>query len=100
MNGTLEPLIIPPRSSNLNVMDFAIWDEIERRMSLQEKRFPAGKVESREEFKERLGHVARNLPTKLVDDSIGALAERCKKLHAAKGGLFEEGGRKKRRRPL
>ena len=53
MNGTLEPLIIPPRSSNLNVMDFAIWDEIERRMSLQEKRFPAGKVESREEFKQR-----------------------------------------------
>ena len=69
-------------------------------MRLQEKGSPAGKVESREEFKQRLGRVARNLPTKFIDDSIGDLAERCKKLYAAKGGLFEEGGRKKRMRPF
>ena len=69
-------------------------------MRLQERKSPAGKVESREEFKQRLGRVARNLPTKFIDDSIGDVAQRCKKLYAAKGGLFEEGGRKKRRRPL
>ena len=41
-----------------------------------------------------------NTRAKFIHDSIGDLAERCKKLYAAKGGLFEEGGRKKRRRPL
>ena len=96
----MEPLIIPPRFPDLNVMDYAIWDEIERRMRLQEKKFPVGEVESREEFKQRLGRVARNLPAKFIDASIGDLAERCKKLYAAKGSLFEEGGRKKCRRPL
>ena len=100
MHGTLEPLTIPPLSPDFNVMDLAIWNEIERRMCLQEKKFPAGKVESREEFKQRSGRVARNLPTKFIDDSIGDLAGRCQKLYAAKGRLFEEGDRKKRRRPL
>ena len=100
MNATLEPHIIPPRSPDFYVMDFAMWDEIERRLRLQEKKFLAGKVESREEFKQRSGRVARNLPTKFIDDSIGDLAERCQKFYAAKGGLFEERGRKKRRRPL
>ena len=73
---------------------------VERRMRLQEKGSPAGKVESREEFTQRLGRVARNLPTKFIEDSIGDLAERSKKLYAAKKGLFQGGGRKKRRRPL
>ena len=81
-------------------MDYAIWDEIERRMRLQEKKLPPSKVESRAEFILRLGRVARNLPTKFIEDSIGDLAERCQRLYDAKGGLFEEGGRKKRRRPL
>ena len=99
-DGKMEPLIIPPRSPDLNVMDYAIWDEIERRMRLQEKKFPPSKVESRAEFILRLGRVARNLPTKFIEDSIGDLAERCQRLYDAKGGLFEEGGRKKRRRPL
>ena len=69
-------------------------------MRLQEKKPPAGKVEPREEFKQRLGRVARNLQTKFIDDSIGDVAQRCKKLYAAKGGLFEEGGHKKRMRPF
>ena len=69
-------------------------------MHLQENTSSAGKVESREEFKQRLGRVARDLPTKFIDDSIGDLAERCKKVHAAKGDLFEEGGRKKRMHPF
>ena len=51
-------------------------------------------------FTQRLGRVARNLPAKFIDDAIGDLAERCKRLYAATGGLSEEGGRKKRRRPL
>ena len=71
-----------------------------RRMRLQEKKSPAGKVEFRAKFKQRLDRVARNLPTKFIDDSIGDVAQRCKKLYAAKGGLFEEGGHKKRMRPF
>ena len=96
----MEPLIIPTRSPDLNVLDYAIWSEVERRMRLQERPFPEGKVESRMEFKERMARVARNLPTSFINKSIGNLAVRCQKLYKAKGGLFEEGGKKNRRRPL
>ena len=67
-------------------------------MRLQEKKSPAGKAEFRAKFKQRLDRVARNLPTKFIDDCIGDVAQRCKKLYAAQGGLFEEGGHKKRMR--
>ena len=49
-------------------------------MGVQGKKLSAGKLESREDVKQRLGRVARNLTTKFIHDYIGDLAERRKKL--------------------
>lgn len=94
----LEVLHIPKHSPDLNVMDFVIWSEIERRMRLQERKWPVSRRETRDQFGRRLGRTARSLTASYIDKSVGDLKRRCDLLHAAKGGLFEEGGR--RRRPL
>ena len=94
----LEVFHIPKHSPDLNVMDFAIWSEIERRMRLQERKWPVSRRETRDQFGRRLGRTARSLTASYIDKSVGDLKRRCDLLHAAKGGLFEEGGR--RRRPL
>lgn len=94
----LELLALPKRSPDLNVMDYAVWTAVERRMRTQEKKWPANKKETRADFVCRLDRVARSLPKEFIDKSIGDLQRRCERLYAARGGLFEEGGR--RRRPL
>ena len=94
----LEVLRLPKRSPDLNVLDFSVWAEVESRMRKQERRWPAAKRETRIEFTRRLDGVARGLPRKFTDDSISDMPRRCERRFDAKGGLFEEGGR--RRRPL
>ena len=94
----LEILALPKRSPELNVMDYAVWTAVERRMRAQEKKWPAGKQETRAEFVRRLDRVAWSLPKEFIDKSIGDLQRRCERLYEARGGLFEEGGRS--RRPL
>ena len=56
------------------------------------------KRETREEFGKRLDRIVSNIPTEDIDNWIGDLHKRCQQLFEAKGGLFEEGGRSKRRR--
>ena len=46
----------------------------------------------------RLDRVDASLPKKFVDDAIGDVKGRCQRLYETEGGLFKEGGRK--RRPL
>ena len=53
---------------------------------------------SDQEFERRLDRTAKKLPSAFIDKSIGDMRRRCRLLFEAKGGLFEEGGRK--RRPL
>ena len=94
----LIPLRIPKQSPDLNVLDYAIWSEVERMMRNQERLFCAGKTETREEFKVRLARTARNLSSSFISKSIRDMAVRCKRLFQAKGGLFEEGGKKKKKK--
>ena len=82
---------LPKRSPALNVCDFALWTEVNRRMRKQEKRWPYHKKESRAEHMARLRRTARNLPEKFINDSIGDLRRRCGRLLVARGGHFEEG---------
>ena len=89
----IEVFAIPKRSPDLNVMDYAIWKAVSRRMRKQERRFPANKVESKAAFVERLKRTAKALPATLVRRSIVDMRRRCQRLHAAKGGHIEEGGR-------
>ena len=81
---------MPKRSPDLNVLDFAVWGEVERRLRAQE-RWPEGKKETRAEFERRLDRFAEALPSSFIDKSIGDLKRRCERLYIAKGGLFEEG---------
>ena len=53
---------IPKRSPDLNVLDYAIWSEVERRMRLEELKMKKGKREPREQFEARLDRVALSLP--------------------------------------
>ena len=82
---------LPKRSPALNVCDFALWTEVNRRMRRQEKRWPYHKKESRAQHMARLRRTARNLPEKFINDSIGDLRRRCGRLLVARGGHFEEG---------
>ena len=89
----LEVLCLPKRSPDLNVLDFAVWGEVEHRLRAQERRWPEGKKETRAEFERRLDRLAKALPSSFIDKSIGDLKRRCERLYLAKGGLFEEGGK-------
>ena len=82
---------IPRRSPDLNVCDYALWAEISKRMRRQEKSWPAGKKEKREEYLARLRKTALRLPSSFVTSSIGDMARRCQRMRQAKGGHFEEG---------
>ena len=85
-------LEIPKRSPQLNVCDYALWTEVEKRMRRQEKSFRPSFRESRVAFKRRLRRTAMRLPAHFINDSIADMKERCARLLAAKGGQFEEGG--------
>lgn len=84
---------IPKRSPCLNVLDYHIWAEVNKRMRAQEQKFPAAKRESRTAFLNRLRRTALGLPTEQVASSVGDMKRRCTRLLAAKGGHIEEGGR-------
>lgn len=84
---------IPKRSPDLNVLDYAVWKQVGRIMRKQERSFPKGKRETREEFVARLRRVAVRLPRGFVEKAVGDMARRCERLYMAKGGHFEEGGR-------
>ena len=92
----LTVLHIPKRSPELNVLDYAIWSEVERRMRKQEMAWPVSKKETREQYGKRLDKTACRLPSSFIDRSIGNLARRCRLLFEVKGALFEEGKRSRR----
>ena len=91
----LDVFCLPKRSPDLNVMDYSVWAEVERRLRVQEKRWPEDKCEKRVEFERRLDRVAKALPIRFIDKPIMSMKRRCQRLYAAEGGLFEEGGKGK-----
>ena len=93
VDARIKVFVIPARSPDLNVCDYALWSQVSRVMRRQEKSFPPSKRESPDEFLQRLHRAAKGLSKAFVDKSIGDMARRCKRLYAARGGLFEEGGR-------
>ena len=87
---------IPCRSPDLNVMDFYVWSEVERRLRMEERTWHVDHQESRDEVIQRLQRTIRTLPKASIDWAIVNLALRARALQKAKGGLFEEGGRRGR----
>ena len=95
--GKMVVLQIPKRSPDLNVLDYVVWAKVEKLLRKQEQKM-ANKTESREQFEKRLDKTALSFSEEDIDNWVGSLHQRCQQLFAAKGGLFEEGGRSKRRR--
>jgi len=78
--GALE---IPKRSPCLNVCDYFLWSEVNRRMREQEKKFSSAKRETRKGFLPRLRRAALNLPPDVVSSSVNDMRRRCARLLAA-----------------
>ena len=83
---------IPKRSPDLNVCDYALWKEVNRRMRSQEQKCPVSKREAREEFLARLRRTALRLPATFVRKAIGDMKPRCERLQEANGWHIREGG--------
>ena len=88
----IEALSLPPRSPDLNPLDFSVWAEINRRMRRQEASWPKSKRESRDEFLARLRRTAMRLPRSYINAVMANMAKRVALLRLAKGGHFPEGG--------
>ena len=81
---------LPKRSPDLNVLDYSLWNEVNKRMRLQERAFRKTKKETTAEFKARLRKTALGVPTAVVEKAVGSMARRCKAIFDAKGDLFNE----------
>ena len=81
---------LPPRSPDLNVLDYSLWAFINRAMRKQERKFPANKKETEAEFKARLRKTALGLPSSLVTKCLGDMRRRCREILSATppGGHF------------
>ena len=83
---------IPKLSPYLNVCDYFLWSEVNRRMRGQEKKFPNGRRETRAGYLSRLRRTALSLPSDVVSAAVGNMKRRCERLLAADGGNIGEGG--------
>ena len=95
IDSGIQVFAIPKRSPDLNVCDYALWKQVIRQMRAQEAKWSKSKRETRDEYLGRLRRTALSLPRQFVMDAVGDMKRRCQRLFAAKGGLFEEGGRGK-----
>ena len=89
----IEVFRIPKRSPQLNVCDYALWAEINKRRRQNERRWNANKKETRGAYLKRLRRTALRLPKTFIDKSISNTKVRCQRLLAARGRHFEEGGK-------
>ena len=83
---------IPPRSPDLNVLDFAIWKAVTRKMHKQERNYPKSLGETRAQYIARLQRAAKSLPKTTVDKAIMNLKHRCNLIYKAQVAHIEEGG--------
>ena len=87
----IEILQIPPRSPDLNPLDFSFWAEVNTRMRKQEARFSSDYVEPRAVFVDRLRRTILGVPASKLVHMVGSMKRRCKQVVDAEGGHFEEG---------
>ena len=91
--ANIKAFVIPKRSPDLNVCDYALWSAVNRKMRRQEKSYSRSKRETRNEYVQRLRRAAQSLSNSFVNKAVGDMRRRCQRLFERRGGLFEEGGR-------
>ena len=85
----IEPFEIPRHSPQLNLCDYWLWREVNRRMRQKESNWPAGKKEGRDAYLRRLRRTALSLPAEAIQKSLAHMKVRCQRLCHAKGGQIE-----------
>ena len=88
--NNIDTLDLPPRSPDLNPLDFSIWHEINVRMRAQEKSFDASKKETVEEYLKRLRRTALAVPASVVSRAVGDMKRRVAEMKKQRGGLLNE----------
>ena len=78
----LQPLEFPTYSPDINPLDYALWDEVERRMAA----CTPPRVESMQEFKGRLRRVALTIPADVVSKMLCSMKGRMQSIHDVAGG--------------
>ena len=86
----MEVMALPPRSPDLNVLDYSMWAAIGKRLRVQEADFPPAHKETRIEFLKRLRKTALTLPVSGVQKSVQSMKRRCQQIRLNKGGLIHE----------
>ena len=81
---------LPPRSPDLNVLDYSLWHQINVAMRALEKTFRKSKRETMDEFKARLRRVALSVSEDKVKKAVGSMVRRCATIYSAAGDLFTE----------
>ena len=89
----IDAMLVPKHSPDLNLCDYALWHEVNRRMRLCEQKWAKDKTETRKQYLARLRRTALRLPGAFARSSTANMKVRCQRLIEAKGHHFEEGGR-------
>ena len=86
----MDVLALPPRSPDMNTLDYYGWHAVNVRMREKEGSFAVDRRESEDEFKKRLRKTALSLPKAEVTKAVMDMSRRVKLLDKEKGGLFTE----------
>jgi hypothetical protein len=93
-NAKIEVFELPKRSPDLNPLDYGFWSAVNRRLRLQEAKFPKTKCETRKQFISRLRGVVLRIPKAVLTPMVRSMKWRCIAVKKAKGGHFEESPKK------
>ena len=78
----IKPIMFPTYSPDLNPCDYALWDEVQRRMDSQ----PVPAQETIAEFKERLRRTALTIPARTVRKLVASMKTRTQDVYERRGG--------------
>ena len=73
----------------MNVLDYRLWSEINRRMRAQEASFSSGRHESKVQYMTRLRDTAMALPEGYVTKAVQEMHRRVRAVQATQGGYMK-----------
>ena len=80
---------IPKHSPQLNLCDYFLWKEVNKRMRLTERTWPSSRVEQRSAYLRRLTRTAKSIPSDMITKAVEHMQVRCQRLVEAEGGQIE-----------
>ena len=80
---------LPKRSPDLNVLDYRLWSEINRRMRRQEASFSSSRKETKDQYLSRLRNTAMALPQTYVTKSVMEMHRRVRAVRESEGGYMK-----------